>query len=145
MNTERPASQRTRRRVLVVDDDADMVCITTAALEYAGYEVQVATDGLAALAAIRRDRPHAVILDLAMPLLSGPDVLAALKADQETSAIPVIACTAIAGIADVATLKEHGFDEVLLKPVEPRAVIRAVELLCEPVEPLGRFPNDELE
>jgi CheY-like chemotaxis protein len=104
-----------------------MVFISSAALEYAGYEVQVAGDGLAALAAIRQERPDVVILDFAMPLLSGPDVLTALKADRETSDIPVIACTAVAGLADVPAIRGQGFNDVLLKPVEPTAVVQAVE------------------
>jgi CheY-like chemotaxis protein len=124
--------------VLVVDDDPDTLVISTAALEHAGYEVHVAADGLAALAAIRHKKPDVVILDVAMPLLSGPDVLAALKADRETSTIPVIACTAIAGYSDAPGLREQGFDDVLLKPVDPITVIRAVERMCEGTKRLNR-------
>ena len=119
-------TQQSRARVLVVDDDPDTLIIIPTALEHAGYEVQVAADGIAALVAIRHEKPDVVILDFAMPLLSGPDVLAALKADRETSAIPVIACTAIAGLADVPALREQGFADVLLKPVDPTSVISAV-------------------
>jgi CheY-like chemotaxis protein len=130
MTAERTAPQEPRGRVLVVDDDPDTLFIIPTCLEQAGYEAQVAADGLSALAAIRRQRPDVVILDLAMPLLSGPDVLAALKADRDTSDIPVIACTALAGTADVPALLEQGFSEVLLKPVDISTVKRAVEQAC---------------
>ena len=131
MSARRSNSEQPRGRVLIVDDDPDMLVIASAALEHAGYEVQVAADGLAALAAIRREKPDVVILDFAMPLLSGPDVLTALKTQSDTSAIPVIACTATAGLSDVPAIRSQGFDEVLLKPVEPAAVIRAVERMFE--------------
>jgi CheY-like chemotaxis protein len=113
--------------VLVVDDQR-FALIISKVLEHAGYEAQAAVDGLSALASIRHQRPDVVILDFAMPMLSGPDVLAALKADPETSDIPIIACTAaVAGQADVPALLDLGFTEVLLKPVEPGAVMHAVE------------------
>jgi len=127
MTTKRRAARESRGRVLVVDDDPDTQVIIPTCLEHAGYEAQVAADGLSALAAIHRQRPDVVILDFAMPQLSGPDVLAALKADRATSDIPVIACTADAATADVPLLLQHGFAEVLLKPVDPSAVTRAVE------------------
>ena len=121
-----------RLRVLVVDDDPDTQLIIAKVLDHAGCETCVVADGLAALAAIRRDRPDAVILDFAMPMLSGPDVLAALKADRETRDIPIIACTAaVAATADVPELLDRGFTEVLLKPVEPAAVMQAIERACK--------------
>ena len=139
MNTPRTDSQavptptptRTRLRVLVVDDDSDTQLIIAKVLEHAGCDAQIVADGLSALAAIRRERPDVVILDFAMPMLSGPDVLAALKADRQTSDIPIIACTAaVAATADVPALIEQGFTEVLLKPVEPAAVMHAIERAC---------------
>ena len=120
-----------RLRVLIVDDDPDSQLIISKVLENAGCEAQVAADGLTALAAIRAQRPDAVILDFAIPLLSGPDVLTALKADPETSDIPIIACSAdIVGMADVPALLDQGFTEVLVKPVASATVMRAVESAC---------------
>jgi CheY-like chemotaxis protein len=117
--------------VLVVDDDPDTQQIIAKVLDHAGCEAQVVSDGLAALAAIRSHKPDVVILDFAMPMLSGPDVLAALKAERETSDIPIIGCTAaVATAADVPALIEQGFIEVLLKPVDPGAMMRAVDRAC---------------
>src|SRR4029077_1721872 len=61
VSVKRSDPRQSRGRVLIVDDDPDMVFISSAALEYAGYQVQVAADGLAALAAIRQERPDVVI------------------------------------------------------------------------------------
>ena len=132
MNATRKLSQRSRIQVLVVDDDPDTQLIICKVLEHAGCDAQVAVDGLSAPAAIRSQRPDTVILDFAMPLLSGPDVLAALKADPETRDIPIIACTAVvAGPSDVPALLDLGFTEVLLKPVEPEMIRGAVERACK--------------
>jgi|SRR5689334_19460137 len=131
MTAIRTDSQRSRIRVLVVDDDPDTQMIIAKVLDHAGCEAQVVSDGLAALAAIRSQKPDVVILDFAMPMLSGPDVLAALKAERETRDIPIIGCTAaVAVTADVPALLEQGFIEVLLKPVEPAAMLRAIERAC---------------
>jgi len=127
MDAESSPLRRTRGRILVVDDDPDTQFIVPAALTHAGYEALVARDGLAALAVIRSDRPDVIILDFAMPELSGPDVLRALKNRPETREIPVIACTAVAGPSDVPTLLGQGFTEVLLKPVDPTVILDAVE------------------
>ena len=131
MTAPRTDSPRPRLRVLVVDDDQDTQLIIAKVLDHAGCEAQVVADGLSALAAIRTQKPDVVILDFAMPMLSGPDVLAALKAERETSDIPIIGCTAaVAAPAEVPALLEQGFADVLLKPVEPGAMMRAIERAC---------------
>ena len=117
------------RRVLVVDDDPDTQFILPAALTFAGYPTRVAANGIAALDFIDEELPDVIILDLAMPLLNGSDVLAMLKAREETRDIPIIACTAAVSSWDVPRLLKDGFGEVLLKPVDPRAVLSAVERL----------------
>ena len=140
MRTETEAVESRRRgHVLIVDDDPDTQFIFLAALEYAGYRVRIEADGVGALVAIRQEVPDIVILDLAMPLLSGLEVLAQLKADSATRAIPVIACTATATLNDVPMLRDHGFAEVLLKPIDPTVMVTAVDrvrlsVLHEPLE-----------
>jgi|SRR5438105_4085590 len=142
MRIEAPGDRPTRRcLVLVVDDDPDTRFIFPAALEHAGYEARVEADGAAALAAIRSDPPDIVVLDLAMPRLSGLEVLARMKEDPRTRAIPVIACTAVATQADVPDLRSHGFSDILLKPVDPSAVIASVARLS--LDALGGRPNPD--
>jgi len=126
---EKASASRTRI-VLLVDDDQDTQFIFQAALEYAGYTVRIAADGAIAMTALERERPDVIVLDFAMPELSGPEVLARLKADPTTNGIPVIACTAVPGFADLPRLRELGYAAVLLKPVDPTAVIAAVNQAC---------------
>ena len=119
-----------RGLVLVVDDDADAQFIYPVALEHAGYDVRLAVNGAEALEAIAGEPPNVVVLDFAMPKLSGPDVFARLRADPATRKIPVIACTAVAVEADVAGLRAQGYADVLLKPVDPAVLVAAVERAC---------------
>jgi two-component system phosphate regulon response regulator PhoB len=118
--------ERQRGIVLVVDDDLDSRFIFVAALEHHGYTVREATDGEFAIKAIELERPDVVILDFAMPKLSGPEVLTRLKADPATSGIPVIACSAVLLLTDVPRLRALGYADVLLKPVDPGALVAAV-------------------
>lgn len=84
-----------RRRILVVDDDEDIRRLVTVALDE-HYEVETAPDGKAALAKLanRAMDFHAVVLDLAMPGMSGFEVLEKLRADADTDALPVLVLTA---------------------------------------------------
>ena len=74
----------------MIDDDRPSTDLLTVYLESAGFEVSSAQDGPSGLEATRRMNPVAVVLDILLPLVNGWDVLAALKRDPETTAIPVI-------------------------------------------------------
>ena len=88
------AGRKRQRRVLVVDDHEMLRSGVSLALAAAGYEVDSAADGLAALAAVSHTRPDLVVLDLRMPVLDGYATLARLRADPATAAIPVVIATA---------------------------------------------------
>ena len=84
-------------RLLVVDDEPDIVLFAQVNLELSGYEVRTAADGEQAMAAVEAERPDAIILDVMMPNLDGWGVLARLKAhsDPEIRTIPVVMLTAL--------------------------------------------------
>jgi len=105
--------------VLVVDDSNATRRILRRALERAGYGVTEAADGLAALAACRTQSPDLVLLDIDMPVMDGPTVLARMQEDDLLSEIPVIFLTARTGGADVAAGLQLGAHDYLRKPVEP--------------------------
>jgi CheY-like chemotaxis protein len=86
-------AQTFRARVLVVDDSPTVLSLLRAALESHQYEVATAADGAEALEAIRRSVPHLVVTDSIMPGLDGFGLLAHLKEDAATRAIPVIMLT----------------------------------------------------
>ena len=115
--------------ILVVDDVADNVEILQLRLESQGYEVATATDGEAALEAIRDQCPDLVLLDIMMPKLDGIATVKALKADPGLSFIPVILVTARADSKDVVAGLEAGADDYLTKPVDQAALMARVRAM----------------
>lgn len=77
-------------RILLIDDDEDMLAMTGRWLEKGGYEVMKASSGKDALAMMEADKPDLVLLDYAMPEMNGPAVLAAIRANENTKDIPVV-------------------------------------------------------
>ena len=78
------------KRILLIDDDEDMLAMTGRWLEKGGYEVMKAASGKEALDKISSDRPDLILLDYAMPEMDGPAVLAAIRSNPETKDIPVV-------------------------------------------------------
>jgi two-component system alkaline phosphatase synthesis response regulator PhoP len=126
------------RTVLVVDDEPRIVQLARDYLEHAGFRVSVATDGPAAVAAVRRDRPDLVVLDIGLPGLDGLDVTRELRRDSQ---VPIVMLTARDDELDKLLGLELGADDYLTKPFSPRelvarvkAVLRRTERTAEPGE-----------
>jgi len=111
-----------RPTILIVDDDPNFREMYRTALQFCGFEVVTASDGLGALLEIEQHAPSLVILDLNMPCIDGWEVLAELAAHDATRAIPVIVVTG----ADVskATLQAKA---ILRKPILPEHVIPVID------------------
>lgn len=103
------------RRVLLVDDADEIRLLLQLLLEFDGYLVDEAADGPAGVAAARATPPDAVLLDVQLPGLAGPDVLRALRAAPETARVPVVFLTAEPPSGDDALLA-LGARGVLRKP-----------------------------
>ncbi|WP_259465038.1 SpoIIE family protein phosphatase [Streptomyces sp. TLI_171] len=102
--------------VLVADDNADMRDYLARILRGAGHRVSTAGDGGAALAAVRADLPDLVISDVMMPGTDGLQLVAALRADARTAALPVLLLSARAGRDDALDGFDSGADDYLVKP-----------------------------
>ena len=109
--------------VVVIDDDRPSVDLLTVYLESAGFEVSAAHDGPSGLDAIRRQKPVAVVLDIRLPRMDGWDVLAALKRDPETAAIPVVVVSVLDERAKGLSL---GAVDYLVKPVSREEFLTAM-------------------
>ena len=107
-----------RHRILVVDDDPQFRELYRMALQFEGFAVATASDGIAALQAIEKDPPSLVILDVNMPCLDGWGVLRELGSNPRTKALPVIVVTA----ADVLQATAQAAAS-LRKPVTPEDVL----------------------
>ncbi len=122
-------ADRKVRRVVVADDDPDIVDILTFNLRTAGYEVETAGDGEAALALVTRSVPDLVVLDVMMPKMDGLEVLAALKAEPATREIPVVMLTAKASDSEVENGWGAGADYYITKPFDLEELLRFIGYL----------------
>ena len=113
-------------KILLVDDDPDLLAVTGFALQQAGFLVVKAEDGLAALDAFEREKPHLAVLDINMPRMNGFDLAQKLR---ERSRIPLIMLTARSEESDVVRALALGADDYLSKPFSPKILIARVKAL----------------
>jgi two-component system alkaline phosphatase synthesis response regulator PhoP len=113
-----------KMKVLVVDDEQDILDLVRYQLEREGYQVVGCRDGRAALDLFSRERPDLVILDLLMPGVDGLEVCRRLRQD---SAIPIIMLTAKAEETDKVIGLELGADDYVTKPFSPRELVARVK------------------
>ena len=111
------------QKILVVDDELDIVKVVRAYLEQAGFRVVTASDGQQALAAFRHEKPDLVVLDLNLPKMDGLDVCRAIRREGNT---PVIMLTARVEETDKLIGLEIGADDYIVKPFSPREVVARV-------------------
>lgn len=116
----------TPTRLLVVDDDKEIVRLLRAYLEQAGFMVFTAYDGEAAFNLIRRERPSLVLLDLMLPDRDGWDITKKIRADSILSNTPIIMLTARVEDSDKIVGLELGADDYVTKPFNPREVVARV-------------------
>jgi two-component system response regulator MprA len=121
-------------RILVVDDDPEIVSFLKRGLTFEGYTVETAGDGAEALAKIREREPDLVILDVMMPGIDGIEVARRLR---QASAIPILMLTAKGTVADRVAGLDSGADDYLVKPFafdELLARMRSLLRRTQPVE-----------
>ena len=113
-------------RILVVDDEPDIVALVAYHLGRSGYRVSTAATGREALASAREERPALVVLDLMLPELSGFEVLELLREDETLGETPVLMLTARRDEADRVRGLSLGADDYLVKPFSPRELVLRV-------------------
>src|SRR5512135_2941828 len=116
-------------RILVVDDDRQIVRLVQAYLQQAGFSVMTAYDGEEALHFIRRERPDLVVLDLMLPKRDGPEITRIVRADETLMSIPILMLTARAEDTDKILGLELGADDYLTKPFNPQEVVARVRAI----------------
>jgi DNA-binding response OmpR family regulator len=120
---------RAVRRVLVADDDEDIVDLLRMNLAAGGYEVEAAYDGEQAWEAVLASPPDLVVLDVMMPKMDGLEVLARLRAEPRTREVPVVMLTARTTDTDVWQGWQAGADYYLTKPFDLRELLRFIGYL----------------
>ena len=117
--------------ILCADDDEDILSLVALRLRRAGYEVVQAQDGHVALELARSRRPAVAVLDVMMPRLTGHEVLAAIRADDELRELKVVLLSARVQEVDVERGMEAGADAYLAKPFKAQELVAKIEELLE--------------
>ncbi|MBE2202438.1 MAG: response regulator transcription factor [Anaerolinea sp.] len=124
-----------KQRILIVDDDKEVVRLMRAYLERAGYGALVAYDGRTAVATLRHEKPDLLLLDLMLPDQDGLDITRLVRGDATLAHIPIIMLSARVEDTDKIVGLEMGADDYVTKPYNPREVVARVRarLRAQPV------------
>jgi len=115
-----------RPKILVVDDETDLLDLISYNLNKEGYEVSTASDGGEALSEIRKRRFDLVVLDLMLPGVQGMELCRIIRGDPKTETIPIIMLTAKGEEVDRVLGLEMGADDYITKPFSPRELIARI-------------------
>ena len=120
-----------KQKILVVDDEEDLVIALSARLKATGYEVMVARDGLEALTKARTLEPDLILLDLMLPKMDGYKVARLLKFDQRYAGIPILMLTARGQELDQELGRQAGADDYMVKPFNSTELMDRIKELLE--------------
>jgi two-component system phosphate regulon response regulator PhoB len=132
-------------RILVVDDEPDIVALVAYHLAKSGYRVSTAASGSDALDLARQERPSLVVLDLMLPGLSGFDVLEQLRAEEGTRDLAVLMLTARRDEPDRIRGLSLGADDYLTKPFSPQELVLRVTAILRRVGAASSSPSDVIQ
>jgi DNA-binding response OmpR family regulator len=120
-----------KKRILLIEDEVDMVYALTLQLEAVHYEVLSAADGQVGLDMARKEKPDLIILDLMLPSMDGYKICRMLKFDEKYKLIPIIMFTARAQDQDKKLGKEVGADAYITKPFDSQALLDKISALLK--------------
>lgn len=131
-----------RPRILVVDDEEDILELIRYNLRKEGFEVECVMSGEEALDAVRGNHPDLILLDLMLPGVDGAAVCRELKSGRETAEIPIVMITARTEDSDVIAGLELGADDYIAKPFSPRVMVARVRAV---LRRRAGLPEEELD
>lgn len=127
-----------KEKILIVDDEKDIVKMLDYNLKKEGFRTVLAYDGEEALGLAKKERPGLIILDLMLPGIDGLEVCKFLKKDEQTAPIPIIMLTAKTQEADKVVGLELGADDYLTKPFSPRELVARIKALLRRSKPADK-------
>ena len=130
-------SQRAKH-VLIVDDYPDALDIWGIYLKALGYRVSTAADGNSAIAKAEQLRPDLIVLDLELPGISGFEAARRLRRNAVTHDIPLIAATGYSHERQLSLARECGFNDVIVKPIDPDQFVEAIQRLLDSKFPVSQ-------
>ncbi|MDB4875527.1 MAG: response regulator receiver [Gemmatimonadetes bacterium] len=116
-----------RTAVLLVDDDEDTRVIYSTLFKHAGIDVITARDGAEGLRLATESRPRVILMDIGLPILDGVEAVKRIRATPASPQVTIIALTGLFITNRQQELLESGFDDVILKPASPHAVLDVVQ------------------
>ena len=122
------------KKILIVEDEKDILHLVKHYLEKEGYRVSTAATGAEGLKLAKSDHPDLLVLDLMLPGMDGLEVCKRLRADQPTAILPIIMLTAKAEESDTVIGLELGADDYVTKPFSPKALVARVKALLRRIE-----------
>jgi len=114
-------------KVMVVDDEPDLVRLVEFILHKEGFEVIACSDGRTALTLLEAEKPDLIILDIMMPLMDGMEVLRQIRSHRATSRVPVIMLTAKTASVTVDEARQLWVSDYVMKPFDPEKLIIKVK------------------
>ncbi len=129
------------QRILVADDDKQIVRLVSTYLEAAGYLTLQAHDGETTMHALRAERPDLVVLDIGLPGHDGLEIMRWLRTDPHLSLIPILLLTARVEDVDKIVGLEMGADDYLTKPFNPRELLARVRAILRRATANASLPN----
>ncbi|MBM4139436.1 MAG: response regulator transcription factor [Nitrospira sp.] len=129
------------KKVLVVEDEREILQLVTHYLEKEGFRVLTATTGIEALKKVSREKPDLLMLDLMLPEMDGLEICKRVRAMPEAAMLPIIMLTAKAEESDTIVGLELGADDYVTKPFSPKALVTRVKALLRRLE---RAPSAEI-
>jgi two-component system alkaline phosphatase synthesis response regulator PhoP len=117
------------KRILIIDDEPDIIKVIRYRLKSMGYEIATAINGKEGLEAVRAIKPDLVLLDYLMPLLNGAEVCKEIRNDALLKHIPVILMTASIPTELEENIQTMGVDDYILKPFDPEVLIDKIKKL----------------
>ncbi len=117
------------KRVLIIEDDRDIVELVRYNLAQEGFQVAAVGDGSSGLAQIRKSPPDLLILDLMLPKLSGLEICKAVRREQSLNRLPILMLTARGDESDRVVGLELGADDYVTKPFSPRELVARIKAL----------------
>ncbi len=133
-----------KRRIVIVEDEADMAELIAMRLQREHYEVTVCNDGLEALETILSYPPDLVIMDLMLPGMSGTDITARLRSDRRTMRLPIIMLTALSAESDIVVGLHLGADDYMTKPFSMSVLVARISALLRRVDQQQSDRSDTL-
>ena len=122
------------KKILIVEDEKDILHLLKMYLEKEGYRTSTATTGLEGLTQVKTEHPDLIILDLMLPEMDGLEVCKRIRSDRETARIPMIMLTAKVEESDTIIGLELGADDYVTKPFSPKALVARVKALFRRLE-----------